>query len=425
MSSDYLLTVENIGKCYHLYSKPVNRLYQMVLGRFKNFYKEFWALRNITFSVRKGETVGIIGKNGSGKSTLLQIIAGILLPTEGKIDINGKVSALLELGSGFHPEFTGRENIYVYCSVLGLNKREIDEIVDEIISFADIGEFIDQPIKTYSSGMLVRLAFASAINVKPDILIIDEALAVGDIAFQQKCLSKIRKMQERGVTILLVTHSTNILIEYCDRGIYLRNGILIMDGDCRKVVKKYTDDIVDNEGGITIHIDEMNENIFSEVEECDKEMIMNSNSNENKATNKPLILFSEIKFLKNGEECIVFNYGEYIKVRVTVNVLKEVSEPCFGIQISSPDGIALWSNTTQNMNYKMDKLSIGTYKFEWILRCNFNGGRYIVSLGVGEVINGEYHRHHRLDYAGHFDVMYIKGIGSGWLVPFAKFGEVK
>ena len=189
-NDDIVLRMENVSKCYEIYSKPIDRLKQILLGKHSKYYKEFWALRDINFEVHRGECVGVIGKNGAGKSTLLQILVGTLTQTTGNIFVNGRIAALLELGSGFNPEFTGRDNVYMNASILGLTKDEIDITYQEIVDFADIGDFIEQPVKTYSSGMLVRLAFAVQIMVHPDILIVDEALAVGDALSQQKCIHR-------------------------------------------------------------------------------------------------------------------------------------------------------------------------------------------------------------------------------------------
>ena len=238
-SDDVAIRVENLSKCYQIYDKPRDRLMQMLtLGR-RRFYREFWALRNISFDVKKGETVGIIGRNGSGKSTLLQMICGTLNPTSGSIQTNGRIAALLELGSGFNPEFTGRENVYLNATVLGLSSEEIDASFDEIAAFADIGEFIDQPVKTYSSGMYVRLAFAVAVNVKPDMLIVDEALAVGDEPFQRKCYSRIERIRDAGVTILLVTHAANTITQMCSRALLLDHGSRLYMGDPKLAVESY------------------------------------------------------------------------------------------------------------------------------------------------------------------------------------------
>jgi len=242
-SDDIVIQVNNVGKCYEMYGKPSHRLWQtLTMGR-KTFYKEFWALRDINFEVKRGECVGIIGRNGSGKSTLLQIIAGTLTPTTGNAEVKGRVAALLELGSGFNPEFTGRENVYMNASILGLTKTEIDAKYDEIVTFADIGDFIDQPVKTYSSGMMVRLAFAVQVMVEPDILIIDEALSVGDMAFQFKCTAKMKKIIERGTSVLFVSHDVGAVKAFCQRCLYLEHGAAKVFGPAGMVGDRYLQEI--------------------------------------------------------------------------------------------------------------------------------------------------------------------------------------
>ena len=237
--NDIVLSVKNVSKCFEMYEKPVHRLYQTLCAGKRKFYREFWALRDINFEVRKGECVGIIGRNGAGKSTLLQIITGTLAPSTGEVKLKGRVAALLELGSGFNPEFTGRENVYLNGSILGLTKEEIDARYDEILAFADIGEFIDQPVKTYSSGMMVRLAFAVNASVEPDVLIVDEALAVGDAAFQHKCFMRMEALKKAGVTILFVTHDTETCKQFCGRVIFLRDHTISFDGDVVEGVTQY------------------------------------------------------------------------------------------------------------------------------------------------------------------------------------------
>lgn len=247
MSDDIAIKVENLSKCYHIYDQPRDRLKQMILPRLqravgiqpKQYYREFWALKDVTFEVKRGETVGIIGRNGSGKSTLLQMICGTLNPTSGNIQTNGRIAALLELGSGFNPEFTGRENVYLNAAVLGLTKEETDQRFDEIADFAEIGDFIEQPVKTYSSGMMVRLAFAVAINVEPQILVVDEALSVGDELFQRKCFSRIEAIRANGATILFVSHSGSQIVELCDLVILLDVGEKIAEGMPKKIVGQY------------------------------------------------------------------------------------------------------------------------------------------------------------------------------------------
>ena len=224
------IEVSGLGKAYHIYEQPRDRLKQMLaLGR-RRYYREFWALRDVNLRVRRGETVGIIGRNGSGKSTLLQIICGTLQPTKGRVRVDGRIAALLELGAGFNPEFTGRENVYLYGSVLGLDRAEIDAKLQEILDFAEIGAFIDMPVKTYSSGMYVRLAFSVAINVEPDILVVDEALAVGDGRFQHRCMARIRQLQQSGVSILYVSHDTEGVKRLCDHVVVLQDGRIVNEG---------------------------------------------------------------------------------------------------------------------------------------------------------------------------------------------------
>ena len=246
-SSDIAIKVEGLGKCYQIYARPQDRLKQSIYPRLQkligrspgNYFHPFWALRDVSFDVKKGETVGIIGRNGSGKSTLLQLICGTLTPTTGSLWTDGRLAALLELGSGFNPEFTGRENVYLNGAVLGLPTWEIDERFDDIAAFADIGEFIEQPVKIYSSGMYVRLAFAINIMSQPDIMIVDEALAVGDMNFQAKCMTALQRRQDAGTTILFVSHDLGSIKSLCSRGIYLEQGRLKSFGKAAEVAEDY------------------------------------------------------------------------------------------------------------------------------------------------------------------------------------------
>lgn len=240
MSSEFAIRVNGIGKFFPVYHKPYHRLLQMVTpGPKQRWFREFQALKEISFTVPRGETLGIVGRNGSGKSTLLQLICGTLTPSAGSIEVNGRVAALLELGAGFNPEFTGRENIYLNGAVLGLSTDEIRRRFDDIVAFAEIGDFIEQPVKSYSSGMYVRLAFAVAIHVDPEILIIDEALSVGDEAFQRKCFARINRIKEAGATVLFVSHSAGTVTELCDRAILLDRGELLAQGSPKFVVSNY------------------------------------------------------------------------------------------------------------------------------------------------------------------------------------------
>ena len=253
MSSDAgtAIRVANLSKRYEIYAQPQDRLKQAVFTAFqrftgleeKRYFREFWALHDISFRVGRGETVGIVGKNGAGKSTLLHLIVGTHAPTAGSIEINGRVTALLELGSGFNPQFTGRENVYLNAAILGLSRDEIDRRFDEIAAFADIGEFIDQPVSTYSSGMYLRLAFSVQVCLDPDILVVDEALAVGDAYFVHRCFHRIRAMKEKGKTILFVSHDTGSVVNLCDRAIWIKDGRVALDGDPAYVTAAYRADL--------------------------------------------------------------------------------------------------------------------------------------------------------------------------------------
>lgn len=258
-SEEIVIDVQNLSKRYEIYATPRDRLKQLVLpnvyrvatrlGRMfgrksddyspPTYFRAFWALQDVSFQVRRGETLGIVGRNGSGKSTLLQLICSTLAPTSGDVTVKGRVSALLELGSGFNPEYTGRENIFLNGQILGLSKKELEIRYDAIVEFADIGDFIDQPVKTYSSGMVVRLAFAVAINVDPEILVIDEALAVGDVGFQARCFTKINELKQHGVTLLFVSHSPDAVTQLCDRAILLDRGKLLLLGTPYQTIRAY------------------------------------------------------------------------------------------------------------------------------------------------------------------------------------------
>lgn len=239
MSSDVAVSVYAISKSYQIYEKPRDRLLQMLFRGRKKYFREFKALSEVSFEVRKGETLGIIGRNGSGKSTLLQIICGTLNPSAGSVQVKGRIAALLELGSGFNPEFTGRENVYLNAALLGLSKDEIDQRFDDIVLFSGISDFIEQPVKTYSTGMVVRLAFSVANAVSPDILIIDEALAVGDAVFQAKCFRRFQELKISGSTVILVTHDVGLVVQLCDRALVLHNGKIVGTGSPKDMADEY------------------------------------------------------------------------------------------------------------------------------------------------------------------------------------------
>lgn len=241
MSSSLAIQVRNLTKSYHIYTNPKYRLLQMLCRGRKEYFKVFSALNNVSFDVNKGDSVGILGHNGAGKSTLLQVLTGTLAPTSGTIQTNGRIAALLELGAGFNPEFTGKENVYMNAAILGLSKTEIEEKYEDILAFADIGEFIHRPVKTFSSGMYVRLAFSVAVHIEPEILIIDEALAVGDIRFQMKCLQHMEGLKARGTTILFVSHSPEQVKRFCNKAIWLDSGKVKAIGSSSEICDQYKD----------------------------------------------------------------------------------------------------------------------------------------------------------------------------------------
>ena len=315
MSSESTIQVNNLGKHYQIYSRPQDRLKQTLWRGRKQFYHEFWALRGITLDICRGESIGIIGRNGSGKSTLLQIIAGTLTPSEGTINVNGRIAALLELGSGFNPDFTGRENVYINGALLGLSHREINRRFDEITAFADIGDFIDQPTKTYSSGMVVRLAFAVSVVVEPEILIVDEALAVGDAAFQFKCLHRIDALRRNGTTLLFVSHSMEMIKSFCQRALYLKNGQLQAIGAPEDIAELYLMDLRD----------EQRRSIAPGTPIIAKTALGDENSTAF-GTEHGRILRA---YFKGSEGNIgAFSFGEYIEVCVEAEFAEDIENPC-------------------------------------------------------------------------------------------------
>jgi len=252
MPSKPAISVKNLSKCYQLYAQPIDRLKQFLWRGRRQYFREFWALRDVSFEIAKGEVLGIIGRNGAGKSTLLQLLCGTLNPTDGSVNVQGRIAALLELGSGFNPEFSGRENVYLSASILGLSQQEIDERFEAIVDFSGIRDFIDQPVKTYSSGMYVRLAFSVATSVDPDILVIDEALSVGDGAFARKSFDRIMAMKDAGKTILFCSHSLFQVEAICNRAIWLDQGAIQLSGAAHEVAMAYEQSLIRNDASQSI-----------------------------------------------------------------------------------------------------------------------------------------------------------------------------
>lgn len=325
--AENVIEINHISKIYKLYNKPIDRLKETFGVGKKQYGKEFYALQDVSFSITQGETVGIIGRNGSGKSTILKILTGVLNPTQGQIGINGKISALLELGAGFNMEYTGMENIYLNATIMNVPREEIEKKIPEILAFADIGEHIYQPVKTYSSGMFVRLAFAVAINVNPDILIVDEALAVGDTRFQLKCMDKFIEFMEAGKTVLFVSHDINMIKRFCKRAIWLNSGKLIMDGNTDEVTDRYMD-FLKSEQSIEEYLE--NRKVISQDKEEEAQKIIN---------NLEIAEINKLEILdKNGREIQEIRHGSDVNIRVSYYVADEaIGNPVLGVAIRSID----------------------------------------------------------------------------------------
>lgn len=392
MLSDFAIKVENLSKCYHIYDQPRDRLMQMLTRGRKQYYREFWALKDVSFEIKKGETFGIIGRNGSGKSTLLQMICGTLNPTTGTIQTNGRVAALLELGSGFNPEFTGRENVYLNASVLGLNNKEIDERFDKIAEFADIGDFIEQPIKTYSSGMIVRLAFAVIAHVDADILVIDEALAVGDTVFTQKCMRCIREFKKNG-TLLFVSHDQNAVSNLCDEVLWLSNGNLVNKGTTAEILTKYhIDNLAKIQSEIKIQTITGSKQIEKKIVTSDNFFTtLESNkifSQKKNSTGAGKAVISSATFINNyGEVIKTFEGGEIVKLCLLIDAKQDISSLLVGFTIKDRLGqkIIEENNSTfvksKSISVKKGTSIVSIFEFKMPF---LKAGKYSIDLAVAE-----------------------------------------
>lgn len=386
--NDIAITGINITKKYKMYNKPIDRLKESFnISKKEKYSREFHALNDINFEIKKGESVGIIGKNGSGKSTLLKIITGVLNPTSGSIKVDGKISAILELGAGFNPDYTGMENIYLSGTIMGYSKEQIEKKLPGIISFADIGDFIYQPVKTYSSGMYVRLAFSVAINVDPEILIVDEALSVGDIRFQQKCLRKIEELKV-DKTILFVSHDLLQMSKFCDRLIWINEGQLISSGDPEDISKQYQafmagSTLDDYEEDIAIEY----ENDSNEIDPIDKSLQM---FGDNKAKIRGISIFND-----RNMKIQQINMGEKITVSIKVSYNESLVNPIIGFTLKDRIGNIVTQTNTFALKQSMKNTLINKnyiYNFEFIVP-PLKGGTYTVSPAVASGTQIEHTQH--------------------------------
>ncbi|SOD39850.1 ABC transporter ATP-binding protein [Nitrosovibrio sp. Nv4] len=425
-STDIAINVRNVSKCYQIYDAPRDRLKQFIAPRLqrllrrspKQYFREFWALRDISLEIRKGETVGIIGRNGSGKSTLLQIICGTLAPSAGSVETKGRIAALLELGSGFNPEFTGRENVYMNGAVLGLNTEEIDERFDSIVSFADIGQFIDQPVKTYSSGMSVRLAFAVQAQIDPDILIVDEALSVGDAKFQTKCFTRLKQLKERGTSILIVTHASEQIVTHCSSAILLNSGVQLETGEPRRVVNRYMDLLFGKEK-CDIATPRVQPGERAQAANRTKAAYQ-LNEAKDVFANRPGYNSHEYRW-GDGTASILDFYlaaddeaypsaitaGQRVTLAIAVKFHCNMLRPMLGITIKTKDGVTV-SGTNSEIAGLRDLhvlLKAGSVIYvESDFRCGLGPGDYFISLGVVTRENDEIIPHDRRYDSIHFVV---------------------
>lgn len=407
--SEVAIKVNDISKLYKLYDTPTDRLKESLGISKKKRYKEHYALNHVSFEVQKGETVGIIGTNGSGKSTILKIITGVLSPTGGNIEINGRVSALLELGAGFNTEYTGIENVYLNGTMIGFTKEEIDAKLDDILSFADIGDFVYQPVKTYSSGMFVRLAFAVAINIEPEILIVDEALSVGDVFFQAKCFKKFEEFKQQGKTILFVSHDTGSIQKYCDRVVLLNKGDKIMEGSPKGVVDAYKK--------ILVHA-----NLEDKQEKKDEDLASNNEWKTHFALNPNCVEYGEreIEIIdyailnedKQFTNCIEDGKSFSIKMKVKFN--EKIENPIFAFTIKNVQGTEIAGTNTMYENINIGNCVPGDIKeIEFQQKSVLRSGDYLLSLGCTGYKDGEFKVYHRL-----YDVTNINATADKYMVGF-------
>lgn len=362
MSSEFSIQVDGLGKCYQVYEVPRDRLKQFIVPRMRRmlgrspaapYYREFWALKSVSFEVRRGETVGIIGRNGSGKSTLLQMICGTLTPSRGSVRTAGRIAALLELGSGFNPEFTGRENVYLNGAVLGLSQEEIDARFDAIVAFADIGEFISQPVKSYSSGMVVRLAFAVQAQSNPDILIVDEALAVGDAKFQAKCFAHLKQLKAQGTSILLVSHSTEQIATHCDRAVFLKAGDVVAIGKPRDVINLYLDDMfgVERVGEMQVAeaaADDGAQDHYALSMSDDRfHQHPTYNPHEYRWGDGAALLLDHCLHGDGRSDVTAVRSGAAVQLKLSIRFLSHIVRPILGFTIKTKEGVTLYNTNSE------------------------------------------------------------------------------
>lgn len=407
MPLECVITVQNVSKKFRLFSSDKERLIEALHPFRRRLHNEFWALRDVSFDVSRGQVIGIMGRNGSGKSTLLQIICSVMQPTVGEVRVNGRISALLELGAGFNPEFTGRDNVLLNGAILGLSRKEMLDRISDIEAFADIGGFFDQPMKVYSSGMFARVAFASAIHVNPDVLVVDEILGVGDAKFQEKCYSRIHSMRDKGVCILFVSHSTEAIQRNCDMALLLDSGKIVAHDSVDAVIAAYHDLLYGS--GLTNECDvnAMSTQQKSEVSDPDqgsriqlKEFLEGNdgpvhmkfpyyNSHERRFGNREAEIVDFLVAADGQVDFDVLSGNEKIDIYIKVRFTREVDRPEVGWAIASPEGIVITGSNTVISQITLPGARSGeTWIYLISIQPALCGGSYFLNFGVGETING-------------------------------------
>ena len=406
------IKVKNLIKVYNLYNNPQDRLKEALHPFRKSYHKEFYALSDVDFEVKRGETVGIIGKNGAGKSTLLKMITGVLTPTSGEIEVNGRIASLLELGAGFNPDMTGLENIYLNGTLMGIDSSVMDSKVEAILEFADIGDFIHQPVKMYSSGMFARLAFSVSINVEPDILIIDEALSVGDMAFQMKCFKKFQEFQAEGRTILFVTHALDTVIRYCTRGIVIDGGEKICDSSAKEAVDVFKKVLTGN------FRPTKDNNSQIEPISKDKTILLKDSLQENREIleygNKKAHIYDYAILSSKGEVASVLDYNSEFDIIIRVEFNEDIDSPIFAFTVKDAKGLEITGT-----NSLMHHIDTKSYKkgdraeIRFRQKINLQIGKYALSFGCVNINDSGIEVYSRV-----YDAILFEVIGSHQMVGF-------
>lgn len=403
------ITVKDVTKIYKLYDKPIDRLKEALNPFHKEYHKKFYALNNLSFEVKKGETVGIIGTNGSGKSTILKIITGVLTPTTGEVEVNGVISALLELGAGFNMDYTGIENIYMNGTMMGFSKKEMDAKLQEILDFADIGDFVYQPVKTYSSGMFVRLAFALAINVEPEILIVDEALSVGDVFFQSKCYRRMEEIRQKGTTILMVTHDMGSIIKYCDKVVLLNKGNFVAEGAPGHMVDLYKKILAGQmeslEDAKDVDSDFSGETAEKEQKEKTQQVphgklmkdSLTINGNRTEYGDGRAEIYDLGLFDQRGNLTNLLLKGEEFTIKEKIRFSAPIQSPIFTYTIKDKKGTDLTGTNTMFEGTDIKPVKAGDeYEVSFTQKMTLQGGEYLLSMSCTGFEQGEHTVYHRL-----------------------------